>query len=54
MKILGRDLEQTSGNVMLDKGERLGKLRQDQFAYEDTRVLDVGVDGACRNVGSDV
>jgi ATPase subunit of ABC transporter with duplicated ATPase domains len=41
MKILGRDLEQTSGEVMLDKGERLGKLRQDQFAYEDVRVLDV-------------
>jgi len=41
MKILGGDLEQSSGNVMLDRGERLGKLRQDQFAYEDTRVLDV-------------
>ncbi len=41
MKILGRDLEQTSGEVMLDKSERLGKLRQDQFAYEDNRVLDV-------------
>ena len=41
MKILGRDLEQSSGEVMLDKGERLGKLRQDQFAYEDRRVLDV-------------
>ncbi|MBI5919952.1 MAG: ABC-F family ATPase [Nitrosomonadales bacterium] len=41
MKILGRDLEQTSGEVMLDRGERLGKLRQDQFAYEDNRVLDV-------------
>jgi ATPase subunit of ABC transporter with duplicated ATPase domains len=41
MKILGGDLEQTSGEVMLDKGERLGKLRQDQFAYEDSRVLDV-------------
>src|SRR5512146_3134396 len=41
MKILGRDLEQTSGEVMLDKGERLGKLRQDQFAYEEMRVLDV-------------
>ncbi len=26
---------------MLDKDERLGKLRQDQFAYEDMRVLDV-------------
>src|SRR5512140_1389624 len=41
MKILGRDLEQSSGEVMLDKNERLGKLRQDQFAYEDQRVLDV-------------
>ena len=41
MKILGRDLEQSSGEVMLDKTERLGKLRQDQFAFEDNRVLDV-------------
>src|SRR5512139_585840 len=41
MKILGGDLEQSSGQVALDKGERLGKLRQDQFAYEDRRVLDV-------------
>ena len=41
MKILGGDLEQSSGQVALDRGERLGKLRQDQFAYEDNRVLDV-------------
>ncbi|MFH2133927.1 MAG: ABC-F family ATPase [Pseudomonadota bacterium] len=41
MKILGRDLDQTSGEVMLDRGERLGKLRQDQFGYEENRVLDV-------------
>jgi len=41
MKILGGDLDQSSGQVALDKGERLGKLRQDQFAYEDNRVLDV-------------
>ncbi|MWL87444.1 ABC-F family ATPase [Cupriavidus sp. SW-Y-13] len=41
MKILGADLEQTSGTVMLEPGIRLGKLRQDQFAYEDNRVLDV-------------
>jgi len=41
MKILGGDLEPSGGNVSLDPGERLGKLRQDQFAYEDTRVLDV-------------
>jgi len=41
MKILGGDLEQSSGEVMLVPGLRLGKLKQDQFAYEDTRVLDV-------------
>jgi ATPase subunit of ABC transporter with duplicated ATPase domains len=41
MKILGGDLEPSAGNVMLDPNERLGKLRQDQFAFEDTRVLDV-------------
>jgi ATPase subunit of ABC transporter with duplicated ATPase domains len=41
MKILGGDLEPSAGNVSLDTNERLGKLRQDQFAYEDKRVLDV-------------
>jgi ATPase subunit of ABC transporter with duplicated ATPase domains len=41
MKILGGDLEPTSGNISLDPNERLGKLKQDQFAYEDVRVLDV-------------
>ena len=41
MKILGGDLQPTSGHVAVDKDERLGKLNQDQFAYEDTRVLDV-------------
>ena len=41
MKIIGGDLEPTSGNVSLEPGVRLGKLRQDQFAYEEQRVLDV-------------
>ena len=41
MKILGGDLEPSGGTVMLDTNERLGKLRQDQFAFEDMRVLDV-------------
>ena len=41
MKIIGGDLEPSSGHVTLDPGVRLGKLRQDQFAYEDVRVLDV-------------
>ena len=41
MRILGGDLEPSAGTVMLDSNERLGKLRQDQFAYEEMRVLDV-------------
>ncbi len=45
MKILGGDLEPTAGNVALDPGVRLGKLRQDQFAYEDQRVIDVVMQG---------
>jgi ATPase subunit of ABC transporter with duplicated ATPase domains len=41
MKILGGDLEPSSGSVAVDSNERLGKLKQDQFAYEEQRVLDV-------------
>ena len=41
MKILGGDLEPSSGSVAVDANERTGKLRQDQFAFEDLRVLDV-------------
>ncbi|GAA4325520.1 ABC-F family ATPase [Pigmentiphaga soli] len=41
MKIIGGDLEPSSGNVSLEPNTRLGKLRQDQFAFEDVRVLDV-------------
>ncbi|MFA7495929.1 MAG: ABC-F family ATPase [Acidithiobacillus sp.] len=40
MKILGGDLEPSSGHVSLSSGERLGKLRQDQFAFENFTVLD--------------
>ncbi|MDH5360142.1 MAG: ABC-F family ATPase [Gammaproteobacteria bacterium] len=45
MKILGNDLEATSGTVSLDVNERLGKLRQDQFAYEEFSVLDTVIMG---------
>ena len=41
IKIIGGDLEPSSGNVSLEPGRRMGKLRQDQFAFEDFRVLDV-------------
>ncbi len=41
MKILAGVLEPTSGNVSLDTNERMAFLKQDQFAYEDKRVIDV-------------
>jgi ATPase subunit of ABC transporter with duplicated ATPase domains len=41
MKILAGVLEPSSGNVNLDVNERMAWLRQDQFAYENERVLDV-------------
>ena len=45
MKILGGDLAPSSGNVFLDPNERLGKLKQDQFAYEEFSVLDTVIMG---------
>ncbi|QRN40989.1 MAG: ABC-F family ATPase [Neisseriaceae bacterium] len=45
MKILGGDLEPTSGEVIIENDLRLGKLRQDQFSYEDEIVLDVVLKG---------
>ncbi|KQN56881.1 ABC-F family ATPase [Erwinia sp. E602] len=45
MKILGGDLVPTAGNVSLDPNERLGKLRQDQFAFEQYSVLDTVIMG---------
>ena len=45
MKILGGELEQSVGEVSLQTGMRLGKLNQNQFGYEDERVLDVVMQG---------
>src|SRR5690554_2027179 len=40
MKILDGSLELISGNVSITPGERLGKLSQDQFAFEEFTVID--------------
>jgi ATPase subunit of ABC transporter with duplicated ATPase domains len=45
MKILSGDLEPTAGNISITPGERLGILRQDQFAYEDFSVIDTVIMG---------
>ncbi|AJD49646.1 ABC transporter ATP-binding protein [Isoalcanivorax pacificus W11-5] len=45
MKILGGDLEPSAGNVSKAPDERIGKLRQDQFAYEQYSVIDTVIMG---------
>jgi len=40
MKILGGDLVPTSGTVSIDAHERVGKLRQDHFAFENFTLID--------------
>lgn len=45
MKILGGDLAPTSGSVTIDPSKRLGKLRQDQFGFEEYTVLDTVIMG---------
>ncbi len=45
MKILGGDLEPSAGNVVIDVNERVGKLGQDQFAFEEHTVIDTVIMG---------
>ena len=45
MKILGGDMDPSSGNVAIDTNERVGKLRQDQFGFEEFSVLDTVIMG---------
>ncbi|MEN8107510.1 MAG: ABC-F family ATPase [Pseudomonadota bacterium] len=45
MNILGGDLEPSAGNISKDPHERIGKLKQDQFAYEECAVIDTVIMG---------
>jgi ATPase subunit of ABC transporter with duplicated ATPase domains len=45
MKILGGDLEPSGGQVMLEPNVRLGKLQQDQYAFETCSVMDTVIMG---------
>ena len=45
MKILDGSLTPTSGNVSLTPNERIGKLNQDQFAFEEYSVIDTVIMG---------
>jgi ATPase subunit of ABC transporter with duplicated ATPase domains len=45
MKILDGSLVPTAGNVMITPNERVGKLSQDQFAFEEFSVVDTVIMG---------
>lgn len=45
MKILTKDIDPISGTVSTDKKQRMAKLNQDQFAYEDVKVSDCVIMG---------
>ncbi|MCL4137652.1 UNVERIFIED_CONTAM: hypothetical protein GTU68_042622 [Idotea baltica] len=45
MNILSGELEPTSGNVSVTPNERIGKLSQDQFAFEEYSVIDTVIMG---------
>ncbi|MGE6380141.1 ABC-F family ATPase [Shewanella baltica] len=45
MKILCGDLDPSGGNVSLDVNERLGKLSQNQFGYEEFNLIDTVIMG---------
>nr|WP_301338344.1 ABC-F family ATPase [Vibrio sp. 99-8-1] len=45
MKILGSELEQSAGTVSIDPNERMAKLGQDQFAFEEYTVVDTVIMG---------
>ncbi|WP_434361981.1 ABC-F family ATPase [Parasalinivibrio latis] len=45
MKILSGELEPSAGNVSTDPNERVAKLNQDQFAYENFAVIDTVIMG---------
>ncbi len=45
MKILDGTLDPTNGSVSITPGERIGKLSQDQFAYEEFNVVDTVIMG---------
>lgn len=45
MKVLSGALKANTGSISLTPGERIGVLSQDQFAFEDKRVIDTVIMG---------
>ncbi|MBN2652398.1 MAG: ATP-binding cassette domain-containing protein [Spirochaetales bacterium] len=45
LKVLSGELEHDAGEVVIGSGQRLAVLRQDQFAYDEFRVIDTVIMG---------
>ncbi len=45
LKILSGEIEQSEGEVIVDPGERIAILRQDQFAFDEFEVIDTVIMG---------
>ena len=45
LKLLSGEIETSSGEVIITKGERLSVLKQDHYAYDENRVLDTVIMG---------
>lgn len=45
LKLLSGEIETTSGEIIISKGERLSTLKQDHYAYEDYTVMDTVIMG---------
>jgi ABC transporter related protein len=45
LKVITGEVESTSGDIIIDKNKRVSFLKQDHFAYEEEKVLDVVIMG---------
>ena len=45
LKLLNGELETSSGEIIVSKDERISTLKQDHYAYEDMKVIDVVIMG---------
>ena len=45
LKLLSGELETTTGEITVTKGERISILKQDHYQYDDNRVIDVVIMG---------
>lgn len=48
LKLLSGEIETTTGEVIVTKGERISVLKQDHYQYDEMRVIDVVIMGNAR------